>query len=243
MDYNKHYNNLIIKAHNRTIKGYTEKHHIIPRCIGGTDDSTNIVELTPEEHYVAHQLLVKIHPNCSKILRAAIMMIPNRPTNKLYGWLKRRFSYAQQQEMLGSKNTQYNTMWISNITEKKNSKIKKDTPILQGWAPGRSLWNRSKDSFLPKAERAKNRAQKISKSLKIAYSTGTRQPQHMSKERRQEMSKRQKGNKSLTGRIWITDGCTNRAILRETPIPQGWYKGKKLCNRGELVSCMSSKHG
>ena len=27
--------------------------------MGGTDDEENLVELTPEEHYVAHQLLVK----------------------------------------------------------------------------------------------------------------------------------------------------------------------------------------
>lgn len=33
------------------------KHHIIPRHIGGTNDATNIVELTIEEHTDAHKIL------------------------------------------------------------------------------------------------------------------------------------------------------------------------------------------
>jgi hypothetical protein len=33
------------------------KHHIIPRHVGGTDDPSNIVELTIEEHAEAHRIL------------------------------------------------------------------------------------------------------------------------------------------------------------------------------------------
>ena len=33
------------------------KHHIIPRHMGGTDDSSNLVELTVEEHAEAHKKL------------------------------------------------------------------------------------------------------------------------------------------------------------------------------------------
>lgn len=33
------------------------KHHIIPKHMGGTDDSTNLVELTIEEHAEAHRAL------------------------------------------------------------------------------------------------------------------------------------------------------------------------------------------
>lgn len=37
------------------------KHHIIPRHIGGTDDPSNLVELTVEEHAEAHRLLWEEH--------------------------------------------------------------------------------------------------------------------------------------------------------------------------------------
>ena len=33
------------------------KHHIIPRHAGGTDDPSNIIELTVEEHAEAHRIL------------------------------------------------------------------------------------------------------------------------------------------------------------------------------------------
>ena len=37
------------------------KHHIIPKHMGGTDDPSNIVELTVEEHAEAHRLLYEEH--------------------------------------------------------------------------------------------------------------------------------------------------------------------------------------
>ena len=41
--------------------GYVERHHIVPRSEGGSDDETNLVNLTAREHYVAHLLLAKIY--------------------------------------------------------------------------------------------------------------------------------------------------------------------------------------
>ena len=92
MDYLKHYTKLIEKAKARTLDCYSESHHIIPRCMGGSDEKENLVNLTPEEHYVAHQLLVKIYPNNIKLVYAANMMCTNRINNKTYGWLKRKLS-------------------------------------------------------------------------------------------------------------------------------------------------------
>lgn len=37
-----------------------ENHHIIPKSIGGNNESTNLVLLSPKEHLLAHELLVKI---------------------------------------------------------------------------------------------------------------------------------------------------------------------------------------
>jgi len=36
---------------------YTHKHHIIPRHAGGSNDPSNLVELTTEEHALAHKKL------------------------------------------------------------------------------------------------------------------------------------------------------------------------------------------
>jgi hypothetical protein len=91
MDYTKIYNNIIHRAQNRILEGYIEKHHIIPKCLGGNNDIINLVALTPEEHYLCHLILVKIHPSNRKILHAAKMM-SGQGNNKKYGWIKRRIS-------------------------------------------------------------------------------------------------------------------------------------------------------
>lgn len=91
MNYQKIYENLILRARHRIINGYFEKHHIIPKCLKGSDDPCNIVNLTPEEHYFAHLLLVKIHPHNRSLIYAAKMMA-GHGTNKSYGWLRRKSS-------------------------------------------------------------------------------------------------------------------------------------------------------
>lgn len=71
MNYLLHYNILIDNARNRnwskqTAPCYTERHHIVPKSVGGTNDPSNIVCLTAKEHFVAHHLLFHIHTGDSK---------------------------------------------------------------------------------------------------------------------------------------------------------------------------------
>ena len=40
---------------------YTERHHILPRSLGGGDEPGNLIELLPEDHIRAHVLLGAIH--------------------------------------------------------------------------------------------------------------------------------------------------------------------------------------
>lgn len=71
MNYKKHYDKLMERSKYRIPDGYVEKHHIVPRCLGGKDEVDNIAILTPEEHFLAHQLLVKIYPKSSPLIKAA----------------------------------------------------------------------------------------------------------------------------------------------------------------------------
>jgi len=54
MDYKKIHDNIIDMARNRKLEGYTEKHHIIPKCMNGTNDPNNLVKLTAREHFLIH---------------------------------------------------------------------------------------------------------------------------------------------------------------------------------------------
>lgn len=51
-----------------------EKHHIIPRCLGGTNDKENLVFLTPREHGIAHLLLSRIYENNNKLSLTVFLM-------------------------------------------------------------------------------------------------------------------------------------------------------------------------
>jgi len=62
MNYQKIYNALISNAQVRnSLQGYVERHHIVPKSLGGSDESINIIHLTAREHFIAHFLLAKIH--------------------------------------------------------------------------------------------------------------------------------------------------------------------------------------
>ena len=57
--YKQTYDRIIERARNRDLSGVFERHHVIPRCMGGSDDGSNLVKLTCREHYICHLLLTK----------------------------------------------------------------------------------------------------------------------------------------------------------------------------------------
>jgi hypothetical protein len=106
--------------------GYFERHRIIPGCMGGKYLPNNIAWLTPEEHYVAHQLLVKIHPSNSKLIYAALMLsvdrYGNRVNNKRYGWIKRRFKLHPPTRAKETKPRKFKTKTGKRILSKKHKR-------------------------------------------------------------------------------------------------------------------------
>ncbi len=82
MNYQKIYNQIIERAKNRKLEGYVEKHHIIPKCIGGGDEKGNIVQLTAREHFICHLLLVEIYPENIKLKQALWLMAIGKNTIK-----------------------------------------------------------------------------------------------------------------------------------------------------------------
>jgi hypothetical protein len=59
--YTKWYISIIQNAEVRILQDiYYEKHHIIPKSLGGENDKNNLVKLTAKEHFICHKLLVKM---------------------------------------------------------------------------------------------------------------------------------------------------------------------------------------
>jgi len=58
--YTKWYWNIIEKRLSEEPVGYFERHHIIPKFMGGSNSKNNLVKVTGREHYILHLLLVRI---------------------------------------------------------------------------------------------------------------------------------------------------------------------------------------
>jgi len=104
--YSKWYFSLVNSKKYKNTSDYLEKHHIIPKSLGGTDAEENLVYLTAREHYVAHLLLVKmLQGKCKKSMSYALWMMTNAstqhqkryvPNSKLYEFARKNFVSSQK---------------------------------------------------------------------------------------------------------------------------------------------------
>ena len=46
---------------------YHETHHIVPKCMGGSNDKENLIDLFAREHFEAHRLLALENPENEKL--------------------------------------------------------------------------------------------------------------------------------------------------------------------------------
>jgi len=143
--YSKLYQNIIDKAksqnrikrrttHNQYV--YYEQHHIIPNSLGGSDESSNLVLLTAREHFLCHYLLCKMVNEDSyawhKVVRAFTFMYSSTThqrryiNSKLYGSARRNIGRIMSESQSGTGNSQYGTVWVSNIENRECRKIQTD---------------------------------------------------------------------------------------------------------------------
>ena len=129
---NLHYYNRYIKfIESNRLDEFTdgELHHIIPRCMGGTDDPINLIQLTAREHFLAHYLLTKIYPSEHKLVYALLCMIRDphskrRYTSRVYEIAKKQFSKMQR-----VRQTENNMMWTESAKKKISERMKTNNPM------------------------------------------------------------------------------------------------------------------
>jgi hypothetical protein len=72
----KDFINNILETRGRFACGeeYHERHHILPRSCGGTNDKNNLIDLFAKEHFIAHKLLAEENLNNEKLVCAYAAM-------------------------------------------------------------------------------------------------------------------------------------------------------------------------
>ena len=82
LHYINRYNRYIDSLKGQVVSGYSEKHHILPKAFGGSDDATNLIELTARQHFVAHWILSRAHGG--KMANAFWLMVHATKKNSRY---------------------------------------------------------------------------------------------------------------------------------------------------------------
>lgn len=101
--YSKWYFSIVEGAKHQDRKTqYTEKHHIIPKSLGGTNKKENIVSLTPREHYICHLLLPRMINESSlksKMWYAAwcLVSLRGRTKERVFRYNSRLFSKVREE--------------------------------------------------------------------------------------------------------------------------------------------------
>lgn len=143
MNYTHIYNSLIVKRKFEVLSDGFERHHIIPRSLGGDNKKSNIVRLTPREHFIAHLLLARIYrgtPKSYPMIKALFMMRcswnhEGRVLNsRWYEILKMEHSKQQSTLMRGRGNPLFGKKWFHKGGV---SKIFDPSNVPDGWEPGK----------------------------------------------------------------------------------------------------------
>lgn len=105
--YRRWYFQICERARARRVSGYAERHHVVPRALGGSDDSC--VQLTYREHFLAHWLLTKFTGGeaLKKMHFALWCMSRNKDGRRtVTSWQYERAKKAKRAASLGSKHRQ-----------------------------------------------------------------------------------------------------------------------------------------
>jgi 5-methylcytosine-specific restriction endonuclease McrA len=156
--YTNIYFNIIKSAQIRDLlSGYSEKHHIIPKSLGGSNKKDNLVILTAREHFICHWLLTKMvegddlrkmkHAIWRMLVQGRDFQIRYKPNSHTYDSLRKKYgslrkgittpdevkqkiSKANKGRLAGKNNPMYG----NTHTEEARKKISEK-------AQGRTPWN------------------------------------------------------------------------------------------------------
>jgi hypothetical protein len=131
--YTKWYYQLIDNARTRIIPKdvYQERHHIVPRSLGGKNCKNNIVNLLPREHFIAHLLLTKMFSGQEKfkMWKAYNMMLTENTVDQTRYVPNSRF-YELARKLVGAASSNCNkgrVPWNKGITHSDETKQKIST--------------------------------------------------------------------------------------------------------------------
>lgn len=121
------YTSIIEQAKSRDANFYTEKHHIIPQSLGGSNSKENLVRLSAREHFICHWLLTKcVYANVEKMNYALWLMMNIQNDHQSARYNINSHTYQRLKERLSKTfSDQHKGRIMSDETKKKISETRK----------------------------------------------------------------------------------------------------------------------
>ena len=210
MNYVNVYYSIIKNRLDNPVEGYVERHHIVPKSEGGTDNDDNIVALTAREHYICHLLLAKIY-NDYKMYCAVVYMQCKTKRQKrdfkfnshLYEHMRKDFSIKNSEAHKGKQ------AWNKGIPQSEEAK-KKNSEAHKG----RDTWMKGKHHT-------------ANSKVKISNARKGKKFKPLSDDHKKAISEGNKGRKCANkGKRWVNDGIKNSYILIGEDLPPGFVYGR-----------------
>jgi len=129
-----------------TLTDYTEKHHIIPRSLGGINSTSNLVKLTAKEHFVCHRLLTKMVVDDKakiKMHNAAFQMTIKSFNQQRYKISARTYEILKRNKSKAMMGNTYGRRSMSEETKRKISESKKGVSV----GLGRTMTDEAKEKL------------------------------------------------------------------------------------------------
>lgn len=223
MNYQKIYDNLVAKRQlqpalkQEGTYGSVEWHHIIPRCLGGSDDESNLVCFYPREHYISHLLLWKMHPKHFNLMLALCSMAGNvnatnmrqfKYNSRLYEKVKFDYSMALKEYYKTHDGTIKGKKLAFDTKTQSLTYVDKNAELPDYIVEASYRWIHNDET---------NEEREICQILPL--------PEGWSEGRLKNLGV------SHTGQMMISNPTTKQIkyVDKDTPIPKGWKKGS--CNK------------
>lgn len=212
------YNEIIERAklrglNKKLLEGYFERHHIIPRCMNGTNDKDNLVLLTAREHYLCHWLLWKKNNKNTQLMNAYFMMAHCKNEERNYKISSKQYSLLKSEYSLYKSKNQFGRKHDETSRLKRSIKLIGHRNFKEDW-----ICSEETKNLLSKALKGKNKSENHKKALSKSK-TGEKNPffgKTHSEEFKEMLSKKFKNRIfSDAHKLKLSEAAKNRYKLKQ----------------------------